>query len=123
MQINQIQKSSFNCSPKRTILIINLIILIELRAGQRTWKWGMENVQINIQCNKDYDWNWSIDYLKPGQGERQGEREAAQRYKFVSLIIQLRIQLKLNTALLSTVRPCVRVSQAWHLTFLTYIKA
>ena len=38
----------------------------------------------------------------------------------------LRIQLKLNTALLShcpSVRPCVRVSQAWHLTFLTYIKA
>ena len=36
---------------------------------------------------------------------------------------QLRIHLKLNTALLSTVRPRVRVSQAWHLTFLTYIKA
>ena len=35
----------------------------------------------------------------------------------------LRIQLKLNTALLSTVRPCVRPSQAWHLTFLTYVKA
>ena len=34
----------------------------------------------------------------------------------------LRIQLKLNTALLSTVRVFVCVSQAWHLTFLTYIK-
>ena len=29
----------------------------------------------------------------------------------------LRIQLKLNTALLSTFRPCVRSSQAWHLNF------
>ena len=48
----------------------------------------MENVQRNIQFNKDNDWNWSIDYLKLGQGERQGEKEAAQRYKFVSLIIQ-----------------------------------
>ena len=37
----------------------------------------------------------------------------------------LRILLKQNTALLSTVRPsvCVCVSQAWHLSFLTYIKA
>ena len=35
----------------------------------------------------------------------------------------LRIQLKLNTALLSTFRVSVRSSQAWHLTFLTYIKA
>ena len=39
----------------------------------------------------------------------------------------LRIQLKLNTALLftvrSSVRPFVCVSQAWHLTYLTYIKA
>ena len=35
----------------------------------------------------------------------------------------LRIQLKLNTALLSTFRASVRPSQAWHLTFLTYIKA
>ena len=38
-------------------------------------------------------------------------------------IVVLRIPLKQNTAILSTVRPCVRVSQAWHLTFLTYIKA
>ena len=36
---------------------------------------------------------------------------------------KLRIQLKLNTALLSTVGASVCVSQAWHLTFLTYIKA
>ena len=48
----------------------------------------MENVQRNIQFNKDNDWNWSIDYLKLGQGERQGEKEEAQRYKFVILIIQ-----------------------------------
>ena len=34
----------------------------------------------------------------------------------------LRIQFKLNTALLSHC-PCVRPSQAWHLTFLRYIKA
>ena len=40
--------------------------------------------------------------------------------------LKLRIQFKLNTALLSycpCVRVSVRVSQAWHLTFLTYIKA
>ena len=36
------------------------------------------------------------------------------------IAVKLRIQLKLNTALLSTVRSFVRVSQAWHL---TYIKA
>ena len=38
---------------------------------------------------------------------------------------ELRILLKQNTVLLSTVRlsVCVCVSQAWHLPFLTYVKA
>ena len=44
-------------------------------------------------------------------------------FVFPILQHQLRILLKQNTALLSTVRPFVHVSQAWHLTFLTYIKA
>ena len=43
--------------------------------------------------------------------------------QLLTALSQLRIQLKLNTALLSTVRPSVCSSQARHLTFLTYIKA
>ena len=48
----------------------------------------MENVRRYIQFNKCNDWNWSIDFLKPGQGKRQGEKEEAKRKKFVILIIQ-----------------------------------
>ena len=44
------------------------------------------------------------------------------RSAIVETLKLLRIQFKLNTALLSYC-PCVRPSQAWHLTFLTYIKA
>ena len=54
------------------------------------------------------------------------EWKVASRLFLADTICQLRIQLKLNTALLShcpSVCSSVCPSQAWHLTFLTYIKA